>query len=155
MADELSSGKIEIPVAAEQPAPVKSRTIGPYVWGVGRRKKSIARVRIKAGTGKVLVNDRAVEEFFRNPRDLASAVSPLAAGNVVTTYDVWAKVNGGGTTGQADAVKLGISRALIKAVPELSVTLRDLDLLTRDARMKERKKYGQKGARKRFQFSKR
>ena len=156
MAEEIPSGSsINIPVPVEAAPAPKSRTIGPYVWGVGRRKKSVARVRIKAGTGKVLINQRPVDEFFRNARDLASATLPLTVGNVVTTYDVWAKVNGGGTTGQADAVKLGLARALLKIAPDLSVALRDQDLLTRDARMKERKKYGQKGARKRFQFSKR
>jgi small subunit ribosomal protein S9 len=125
------------------------------VWGIGRRKTSVARVRIKSGSGKILVNNRPVEEFFRNIRDLETARSALKVANMMTTWDVWVNVNGGGTTGQADAVRLGVARALLKAVPETSAALRDHGLMTRDARMKERKKYGQKGARKRFQFSKR
>jgi small subunit ribosomal protein S9 len=90
-----------------------------------------------------------------SPRDQESVRSPLVAANLSSNYDVWANVIGGGTTGQAYAVMLGLARALMKAAPELASALRDLGLLTRDARMKERKKYGQKGARKRFQFSKR
>ena len=112
-------------------------------------------MRIKSGSGKIIINDRPMEEYFRGPRDRASVLTPLTIANALTTFDVWAKVNGGGPTGQADAVKLGIARALLTLTPEAAQNLRDNGLLTRDARMKERKKYGQKGARKRFQFSKR
>ena len=139
------------------PAPSGERSSQPvtYVWGTGRRKTAVARVRIRPGTGKILVNKRPLEEYFRFERDLQAARSPLEAANMTTRYDVWVNVRGGGTTGQADAVKLGLARALAKAVPEVTPALRDKGLLTRDARMTERKKYGQKGARKRFQFSKR
>ena len=147
------------PSAAEQPAvqpaapPILSPT-NPYVWGVGRRKKSVARVRIRPGTGKFQVNKLELEQFFKAPRDRAAARSALEL-TKMTTWDVFVSVAGGGTTGQAGAVKLGVARALLKASPDLLPTMREYSLLTRDARMKERKKYGQKGARKRFQFSKR
>ncbi len=126
-----------------------------YFWGTGRRKKATARVRIRPGTGKILINKRAAEDYFTEERDRQSIIAPLEAVKMVKSWDVWANVNGGGFNGQAGAVTLGLARALAKAVPELETALRDQRLLTRDARMKERKKYGQKGARKRFQFSKR
>ncbi len=154
MADEIVTGQETQPPVAPA-APEAPKHVSAYIWGVGRRKKSVARVRIKAGSGKILVNDRPVEEFFRNIRDLEMARVPLKVANMAAGYDVWVNVNGGGTTGQADAVRMGLARALIKAAPEVGQALRDAGLMTRDARMKERKKYGQKGARKRFQFSKR
>jgi len=138
-----------VSLAASKPLP------GGFIWGVGRRKKAIARVRIKAGTGKFLVNKKDVEEFFKTVRDRASARSPLETAKLAGQYDVWANVNGGGTTGQADAIQLGLARALIKVSADLLPAFREQGHLTRDSRMKERKKYGQKGARKRFQFSKR
>ena len=125
------------------------------IWGTGRRKTAVARVRLLTGTGKVLINKREVDKYFTEEKDRASARSPLVATNQLTTYDVFARVEGGGPTGQADAVKLGIARALLKADPSLDPALRAGGFMTRDPRMKERKKYGQKGARKRFQFSKR
>ena len=140
------------PVTTEAPA---SGAIKTYVWGTGRRKKAVARVRIRSGEGKILINKRPLEEYFKSDRDRQAAQSPLATAQLANKYDVWANVNGGGPTGQADAVMLGLARALIKAAPEVTESLREKGLLTRDARMKERKKYGQKGARKRFQFSKR
>ena len=140
------------PAPAEAPATDAPKT---YIWGTGRRKKAVARVRIRSGSGKVLINKRSVEEYFTSDRDRQAAISPLATAQLTSNYDVWANVNGGGPTGQADAVMLGLARALIKAAPEVTEALREKGLLTRDARMKERKKYGQKGARKRFQFSKR
>ena len=126
-----------------------------FIWGTGRRKKSVARVRIRPGTGKFLVNDREVTAFFPSIRDQNAALLPMRTANMVGTWDVFVNVNGGGTTGQAGAISLGLARSLLRALPELDATLRNMGLLTRDARMKERKKYGQKGARKRFQFSKR
>ena len=112
-------------------------------------------MRIKPGSGNFLINKRAVEEFFRKLQDRQSATAPLEAAEMVTSWDIWANVRGGGTTGQAGAVRMGLARAIAKAVPELEHDLRKKGLLTRDARMTERKKYGQPGARKRFQFSKR
>jgi small subunit ribosomal protein S9 len=161
-ADEPTSGEAPAEVPAV-PAPTEQGPTeqppagqGPtYVWGTGRRKEAVARVRIRAGSGKIVVNKRPVEEYFRAERDRQAVRSPLEVARLVTHYDVWANVRGGGTTGQADAIRMGLARALAKAVPEISGELRGHKLLTRDARMKERKKYGQKGARKRFQFSKR
>ena len=126
-----------------------------FIFGTGRRKKAIARVRIRPGTGKILVNKRDFETFFVHEKDRTAAISPLHTTGMANSLDVWVNVNGGGSTGQADAVKLGLARALARAIPEAEQTLRDSNLMTRDARIKERKKYGQRGARRRFQFSKR
>jgi small subunit ribosomal protein S9 len=125
------------------------------IWGTGRRKSAVARVRMLPGSGKFLVNGREVDKYFNEDKDRASARAPLVATQQTATYDIFARVEGGGPTGQADAVKLGVARALKKADPAFEAALRDARLMTRDPRMKERKKYGQKGARKRFQFSKR
>ena len=126
-----------------------------YIFGTGRRKKAVARVRIRPGTGKILVNKRDLEAFFVHAKDRTAAVSPMKTAGMANSLDVWVNVNGGGSTGQADAVKLGLARAIARAIPEAEQTLRDANLMTRDARIKERKKYGQRGARRRFQFSKR
>jgi len=126
-----------------------------YIFGTGRRKKAVARVRIRPGTGKIMVNKRDLEVFFVHEKDRTAAVSPLKTTGMTGSLDVWVNVRGGGSTGQADAVKLGLARAIAKAIPEAEHTLRDSNLMTRDARIKERKKYGQRGARRRFQFSKR
>ena len=153
--------------AGEAPAPpASSESAGPgtllpgigpkeYVWGTGRRKTAVARVRIRPGSGKFLINKREVEDYFKSDRDRQVARSPLETAGLVTTFDVWANVSGGGPTGQADAVKLGLARALAKAVPEVTATLREKGLLTRDARIKERKKYGRRGARRGMQWAKR
>ena len=125
------------------------------IWGTGRRKSAVARVRLLNGTGKFLINGREVDKYFTEEKDRESARSPLVATNQLTTYDIFVNMSGGGTTGQADAVKLGVARALKKADSNLEGALRSGGFMTRDPRMKERKKYGQKGARKRFQFSKR
>ncbi len=125
------------------------------IWGTGRRKSATARVRLMPGDGKILINKREVNNYFAEEKDRQSALSPLVATDTLTSYNIGVNVKGGGTTGQADAVKLGIARALRKADPSLEQTLREGKFLTRDPRMTERKKYGQKGARKRFQFSKR
>ena len=146
--------EVHAPSVTDQPA-ARVKKPSPFIWGTGRRKSAVARVRIKGGTGKITINGREMEEFFKMDRDRSAVRSPLTTANISGTYDIWASVNGGGTTGQAEAVMLGLARALSKAMPESGVALRDKGLLTRDARMKERKKYGQKGARKRFQFSKR
>jgi small subunit ribosomal protein S9 len=126
------------------------------VYGaVGRRKSSVARVRLLAGDGKIKVNNKTMEDFF--PRETLRYIvtQPLVLTNTAEKFNVVANVNGGGISGQAGAIRHGISRALLISDPELRGALKKAGLLTRDPRMKERKKYGQKGARKRFQFSKR
>ena len=135
-------------------APAEITKANP-IWGVGRRKTAVARVRLLPGKGKLLINKREVDDYFSQERDRQSARSPLVATDQLKAYDIFVNAKGGGPTGQAEAVKLGIARALRKADPSLEPTLREARLLTRDPRMVERKKYGQKGARKRFQFSKR
>jgi len=123
--------------------------------GTGRRKTSVARVRLSSGSGKVTVNGRAFETYF--PTDSLRMVvqQPLVVTNNVDKFDVRVNVSGGGPAGQAGAVRHGISRALLLVDAALRPSLKAEGLLTRDPRMKERKKYGQPGARKRFQFSKR
>ncbi len=122
---------------------------------VGRRKTSIARVKVVQGTGTIKVNNRTIEEYFPLATLRQEATDPLRVTNTASKYDVFANVEGGGPTGQAGAVRLGIARALVKLDDDLRVSLRNAGLVTRDPRMVERKKYGQKKARKRFQFSKR
>ncbi|MGR3219452.1 MAG: 30S ribosomal protein S9 [Candidatus Anammoxibacter sp.] len=126
-----------------------------YCWGTGRRKSSVARVRIKKGTGKILFNSRDIENYFVREVDRATASAPLRITKTLAKYDVWANIDGGGNTGQAGAVSLGLARALCKADESLTETLKNYDLMTRDSRMKERKKYGRKGARAGFQWTKR
>jgi small subunit ribosomal protein S9 len=125
------------------------------IWGTGRRKTSVARVRLFPGEGRLLVNGKPFDEYFstRNARDAAK--SPLLVCEVVEKFDVHARVGGGGPEGQAGAVRHGLSRALARADAQHEPKLRDAGFLTRDSRRKERKKYGQRGARARFQFSKR
>jgi small subunit ribosomal protein S9 len=123
--------------------------------GTGRRKTSVARVRLVAGSGKVTVNHRKVDEYLTVPNQRTIALQPLEATQNAGKYDVFVSVDGGGVSGQAGAISHGIARALLKASPDLKAILRAKGFLTRDSRMKERKKYGQPGARKRFQFSKR
>ena len=124
-------------------------------YGTGRRREAIARVYIKAGAAKFTVNGRPVEDYFRNVAWHTAAVEPLKFTQMLDQLDVRAQVKGGGVGGQAGAVRMGLSRALSLLNPELRPALRKNGFLTRDPRMKERKKYGQKGARRRFQFSKR
>ncbi len=124
-------------------------------YGTGRRKSSVARVFLRPGSGNFLVNEKPFETYFVTEQQRISAKRPLALTELGSTFDVVTTVRGGGVSAQADAVKLGISRALLEFNVELRKTLKSDGLLSRDARIKERKKYGQKGARKRFQFSKR
>ena len=124
-------------------------------YGTGRRKSAIARVFLRPGSGNFKVNGKELETYFVTEQQRASARRTLATANVAGEFDVLTTVRGGGVSAQADAVKLGIARALLEFNIELRKTLKADGLLTRDARIKERKKYGQKGARKRFQFSKR
>ncbi|MHB8303168.1 MAG: 30S ribosomal protein S9 [Acidobacteriaceae bacterium] len=124
-------------------------------YGTGRRKTSVARVFLRPGSGKLTVNGRAFEEYFVTEQQRITARRVLVFTDLGSTFDVLATVKGGGVTAQADAVKMGTARALLEYNIELRASLKEQGFLTRDARMKERKKYGQKGARKRFQFSKR
>jgi small subunit ribosomal protein S9 len=127
----------------------------PYIWGTGRRKSSTARVRIKAGTGKFVINGRDFEQFFVTVDTRRQALMPLAVTETRNNYDVWVNVAGGGISGQAGAVSLGIARALCKDNESFDKLLRDNGLLTRDSREVERKKYGRHKARRSTQFSKR
>ncbi|MEZ5978060.1 MAG: 30S ribosomal protein S9 [Planctomycetota bacterium] len=129
--------------------------VNPFTWGLGRRKSAVARVRIKPGSGNFTVNGRTFDEFFVTKRDRTAASAPLQRLPETDAYDVAVNVNGGGPHGQAGAVSLGLARALKNANPAVFEELREHGLLTRDSRMKERKKYGRRGARRGFQFSKR
>ena len=124
-------------------------------YGTGRRKSAIARVFLRPGSGEWKVNHKGFEEYFVTEQQRISAKRTFVVADMVGNFDVVTTVLGGGVTAQADAVKMGVARALLEFNPELRKTLKTEGLLTRDARVKERKKYGQKGARKRFQFSKR
>jgi small subunit ribosomal protein S9 len=126
-----------------------------YIWGLGRRKSAVARVRIRPGAGGFVVNGRPYQEFFPTLQSQVRVQEPLKATSTLQSYDVFCLVTGGGPTGQADAVMLGLARALKVANPGYDDVLRQNGLLTRDSRMKERKKYGRRGARRGFQFSKR
>lgn len=126
-----------------------------YTWGIGRRKTAVARVRIARGSGNIHVNDRPFEQYFTCEQDRSAVVTPLQLTKTLGKYDIFINVKGGGISGQAGAVRLGISRALRIADPTLDIKIRKEGLLTRDPRMKERKKYGLRGARRGVQFSKR
>lgn len=123
--------------------------------GVGRRKKSTAIVKLKEGKGEIIVNKRSLEKYFPLFYQQQEVTKPLVVTDLKDKFDIEVKVEGGGITGQVDAIKLGISRALVKYDSSLTPKLKEYGLLTRDPRMKERKKYGQKGARKKFQWTKR
>jgi small subunit ribosomal protein S9 len=124
-------------------------------YGTGRRKSAIARVFLRPGTGDFKVNGRPFDQYFVTESQRSSARQPLTSSETVSSLSVIANVSGGGIAGQADAVKLGIARALLQFNSELRKKLKAEGLISRDSRKKERKKYGQKGARKRFQYSKR
>ncbi|MBI1335332.1 MAG: 30S ribosomal protein S9 [Phycisphaera sp.] len=140
------------PTAIAEPAKPDK---GGYWRGTGRRKTAIARVRVKPGAGVYTINGKEVNTYFTEPRDRNFALAPLNATKTNAKLDVLVQVHGGGYAGQAGAVLLGVSRALKNYDPALEPILRDNDMLTRDDRKVERKKPGQSGARKRFQFSKR
>ena len=130
--------------------------VNPYIWGLGRRKSAVARVRIKSGTGTFVINGKPMTEYFTTVRDQRLARQAFdAQEGIDKNYDVWCNVHGGGPHGQAGAVQLGVARALKEANPVLLESLRSHSLLTRDPRMKERKKYGRRGARRGFQWCKR
>lgn len=141
----------EVPALAVQAKPDR----GGFYRGTGRRKTAVARVRIKPGDGSFTVNGKKVEQYFSEDRDRSDVVAPLKATKTEGQLDVHVNVQGGGFMGQAGAVLLGLSRALKGYDPALEPILRENDFLTRDPREVERKKYGQRGARRRFQFSKR
>ena len=124
-------------------------------YGTGRRKSATARVFIKPGTGEIVVNKRKFEDYFKNEMHRMVIRQPLHLTDSVNKFDVLVNVDGGGVAGQAGAVRHGITRALVELNPEFRARLKKAGFVTRDPRAKERKKYGQKGARKRFQFSKR
>ncbi len=124
-------------------------------YGTGRRKTSVARVYLRPGSGDYKVNGRAFNEYFVTEAQRSSARQPLLSTDTASSFNVVANVSGGGVNGQADAMKLGLARALMQFNAELRKKLKAEGMVTRDSRGKERKKYGQKGARKRFQFSKR
>lgn len=139
--------------ASQAPAaPTGPRT---FVWGVGRRKSAVARVRVAAGSGKIEINGRQLNDYLTGERDRKALFGPLEVTNTGGKMDVFVNATGGGSTGQAGAIVMGLGRALAKYDPSLEVALRGAGFLTRDSRMKERKKYGQMGARRKFQFSKR
>jgi small subunit ribosomal protein S9 len=145
---------------AEKPVakPARKKTAadkGGYWWGTGRRKSAVARVRIKPGTGKLIINKKELKDYFAGEKNRKAVVAPLKAVDAERSFDVFVNVNGGGTTGQAEAILLGVARALKNFNESYLQPLRDGGYLTRDSREVERKKPGQRGARRRFQFSKR
>jgi small subunit ribosomal protein S9 len=141
--------------AEAAPVTPKAPPKSGFFWGTGRRKTSIARVRIKLGEGKLLINKRELDKYFTQVQDRLAVMAPLAAIKGEKQFDVFANVEGGGPSGQAGALALGIARAIKNYDESFLQPLREGGFLTRDGRMKERKKYGQRGARRRFQFSKR
>ena len=124
-------------------------------WGTGRRKEAVARVRLVPGDGKITINNRTFEDFFPNQTSRLIVQQPLVISDMLGRFDVVCRVHGGGVTGQAGAIQLGIARALIEANPDIRPLLRRNGFLTREPRMKERKKYGLHKARKAPQYSKR
>ncbi len=124
-------------------------------YGTGRRKSAIARVFLRPGSGNIKVNGKGYEEYFVTEQQRVAGKRSMVLTELLSTFDIITTVKGGGVSAQADALKMGTARALVLFNPELRTLLKSENLLTRDARQKERKKYGQKGARARFQFSKR
>jgi len=127
----------------------------PLAQTVGRRKRSVVRVRLYDGSGQISLNGRSLEDFFPNMAQRLRVLEPIRIAGLEGRYDVDVTLEGGGTTGQADALRLGLARALVEVNPELRVTLKREGLLTRDARVVERKKYGLRKARRAPQFTKR
>ena len=127
----------------------------PFTWGTGRRKTAVARVRLKQGTGKIVINKRDFDKYFTTTKERAVVIAPLKASQAEKSFDIFINTAGGGYCSQAGAISLGIARALLKSNPDHEPVLREGRFLTRDAREVERKKYGRRGARRSFQFSKR
>ena len=126
-----------------------------YLWGTGRRKSAVARVRVGTGTGKITINGRELNDYLVSERDRKALFGPLEVTNLGGKVDVHARCSGGGLTSQSGAIVMGLARALRRYDVALEPALRAQGFMTRDSRMKERKKYGQRGARRKFQFSKR
>ncbi len=155
MAETTTSHSPAAPATA--PAPRGKVVVNGKVFytGTGRRKKSVARVRITAGDGKFVVNDRQVDDYFKETKDRHYVRAPLIAGSLAGNLNITVNVDGGGYSGQAGALVQGLGRALSLYDPTLRPAQKEGGFLTRDSRMKERKKYGRRGARRSFQFSKR
>jgi len=153
MADQDTPSPADIPTVS--PTAATPGVKPTYIWGIGRRKSAVARVRVAPGSGKVEVNGRTLNDYFSSERDRKAIFGPLEVTTTGGKMDVFVNTDGGGPTGQAGAIVMGLGRALAKFDPSLEGSLRNAGFLTRDSRMKERKKYGQRGARRRFQFSKR
>jgi small subunit ribosomal protein S9 len=151
----IDMSETETPTIAPAPQTEAPKPKPSYIWGVGRRKSAVARVRIAVGSGKIEVNGRTLNEYFTAERDRKAIFGPLEVTNTGGKMDVLVNATGGGPSGQTGAIVMGLGRALAKYDNALEVQLRNAGFLTRDSRMKERKKYGQRGARRRFQFSKR
>jgi len=154
---EIDTATATTDAPAEKPA-AKVPSTDPksgFWWGTGRRKASVARVRIRPGKGRFLVNGKKVDVYFTEPQHRSDCLAPLKVTGKEGSFDVYVKASGGGITGQSGAITLGLARALKTYDEGNEEALRDNGLLTRDARRVERKKYGQRGARRRFQFSKR
>lgn len=146
--------------APKKPSPKKAAAKGQnekygYYWGTGRRKSSVARVRIRLGSGKVLINKKQLDDYFARQQDRNAVIQPIKAVDAEKSFDVFVNVKGGGTTGQAGAARLGLARALVSYDENYLQLLREGSYLTRDSRMVERKKPGRRKARRSFQFSKR
>jgi len=160
-AEEISSDTAAIAAVADEPTPAPEpfeaapEPVHEPSYGTGRRKTSVARVYLRSGQGRIQVNGQPLEKYFRSVVWRKQAREPLQFLGVADQYDAEAVVRGGGSTGQAGALRLGLARALAVANPAFRPRLRQNGFLTRDPRMKERKKYGQKGARRRFQWTKR
>ena len=135
--------------------PTEPQAKQTFIWGTGRRKSAVARVRVAPGTGKIEVNGRTLNDYFTFERDRKAIFGPLEVTNTGGKMDVIVNTSGGGHTGQSGAIVMGLGRALMTLDKAYEPALRNAGFLTRDSRMKERKKYGQRGARRRFQFSKR
>ena len=152
---------VEAPEASEAPPETQVLAAPRHVdarnpiWTVGRRKSSTARIRMFPGGGNFVINGKQLDDHFRLVKDQQAATAPMHLIDVRSKYDVWINVHGGGMTGQSGAIALGVSRALAILEPASEQALRDANLMSRDARVKERKKYGRRGARRGFQFSKR
>jgi small subunit ribosomal protein S9 len=143
------------PVATETTESTEPKVKQTFTWGVGRRKSSVARVRIAPGSGKIEINGRTLNDYFTAERDRKAIFGPLEVTSTGGKMDVLVNADGGGPTGQSGAIVMGLGRALARYDTNMEVALRGAGFLTRDSRMKERKKYGQRGARRKFQFSKR
>ncbi len=155
--DTTPSEKTDTTTPASAPAAGGDQPQGPqtFVWGVGRRKSAVARVRVAPGNGRIEVNGRSLNDYFTFERDRKAIFGPLEVTNTGGKMDVLVNATGGGASGQTGAIIMGLGRALLKYDATLEAPLRDAGFMTRDSRMKERKKYGQRGARRKFQFSKR